>query len=280
MTIPASRVIVGSRSKNLIVSNIFGKWPEVLILWPSGCATHWACSCRVGLFIKLVNSWVILSFSCWTYWATWEKSASCATLPVRGRGYKVINSAPVKWSHTLCGGNYSTVSQGEHNGCDEECQFHGCWVERTCGTHGLKMALDLTGVPLQVDLELWIISQQWSHPGWRSNLRDELTWMAGGGGPDGGFLKDSLASYSPALLTQRTSPLPTVIGPDGKKPRLLDIGRALEGKHNVDPCFVRHLCKKSKSNKESPADCPNMHLINTDKHVNTITSGYQLEHGW
>lgn len=44
---------------------------------------------------------------------------------------------------------------------------------------------------------------QCSHPGTRNKLRDELTWTAGDCGPDGGFLKDSPASYSPALLMQQ-----------------------------------------------------------------------------
>lgn len=45
----------------------------------------------------------------------------------------------------------------------------------------------------------------------------ELTWTAGDGGPDGGFLKDSPTSYSPVLLMQPMSPLPTAIGPDKRR---------------------------------------------------------------
>lgn len=59
-----------------------------------------------------------------------------------GGGGIVIYLAPVKRSCVLWDGNRCTVSQGEHKGCDEECQFHGCWVERTCRTHRFKMVVD------------------------------------------------------------------------------------------------------------------------------------------
>lgn len=58
---------------------------------------------------------------------------------------------------------------------------------------------------------------QRSHLGTRRKVPDELTWTAGDRGPDGGFLKDSPTSYSPALLMQLMSPLPTAIGPDKKR---------------------------------------------------------------